>query len=148
MSKCSFLHAGWLNHFRQAEWETALFYLSINPINAHLVPDATAASFHQTSFRPSDKSCPCFADLSILTLDGRERKWLSIMQCVSALSLDLQSRCVSPLTSDTEDSGAFSPTEGVLCTDGVLAHVFRPHAEDQQGANSTDVGDVIVGVGI
>ncbi len=52
------------------------------------------------------------------------------------------------LTSDTEDGGAFDPSKGVLRGDGVLPHVFGAYVENQHGANSTCVGDVIVGVSV
>ncbi|KAG7221581.1 hypothetical protein INR49_017112 [Caranx melampygus] len=34
------------------------------------------------------------------------------------------------LTSDAEDGGAFSPSQGVLCSDGVVSHVLGAHTED------------------
>lgn len=52
------------------------------------------------------------------------------------------------LTSDTEDGGAFGPSEGVLGADAVLAHVSGADAKDQHGANATGVGDVIVGISV
>ena len=52
------------------------------------------------------------------------------------------------LTYDDEGGGALGPAQGVLCEDGVLAHVLGRHAQDQHGAHAADVGDVVVGVGV
>lgn len=52
------------------------------------------------------------------------------------------------VTFDTEHGGALCPSQRVLRCDGVLAHVFGPHSQDQHGANPARVGDVIVGIGV
>lgn len=56
-------------------------------------------------------------------------------------------RCFS-LTFHAEDGGALGLPEGVLCSDGVLPHVFGAHAENQHGANAAGVGDVIVSISV
>lgn len=81
--------------------------------------------------------------LSLFSLNERQKtktriRPLNVTLCASP----------SPLTSDTEERGAFGSPQAVLCDDRVLSHVFGAHAQDGQGANSAGVGDVIVGVGV
>lgn len=52
------------------------------------------------------------------------------------------------VTSDSELSGALCHPQRVVCNDLVLSNIFGAHSEDEHGADTTCVGDVVVGVSV